>query len=108
MSPAQRRASDVMRSATTAARRDVLPADVTARPAAPDAKTRYTVDMPATEAAEFDALVARARQQLGRRVDKSAMVRALLALAGDDRALFAQVLAELPRYETPRGRRAAG
>lgn len=65
------------------------------------------MDLPLSEAAAFDELQARARQQLGRRVDKASLVRALLALAGDDRALFAQVLGELPRYETPRGPRSA-
>jgi hypothetical protein len=103
--PSRRRAGDVFRAAGGAARRDVRPAEseeqVDGAPHAgsvPSASTvrKYTLLVPAGEAVALDELMIRARRRTGQRVDKSEILRALLALAVDDAALFAQVVDTVP------------
>lgn len=70
-------------------------ADVTGeQPAVAPAEERlskFTVILSARDAADFDALVLTARRALGRRVDKSEVVRALIGLMSNDAALRAEV-----------------
>src|SRR5690349_3740909 len=52
----------------------------------------YTVRLNPETAASFDELALAARRKLGRRVDKSAIVRALVLLAADDASLRDQLI----------------
>jgi hypothetical protein len=69
------------------------PHDVTPQPAA----VAYTVRLSPEEAHDSDALLLDLRRAVGRRLDKSATVRALLRLARTDPAVRAALLAELRR-----------
>lgn len=53
--------------------------------------SKFTVNLDPRDAEDFDALVLTARRALGRRVDKSEIVRALIALMGRDAALRQEV-----------------
>jgi hypothetical protein len=64
-------------------------------PAASDRPSKFTVLLDANTAADFDALAVQLRRQLGRRIEKAAIIRALVALAGDDAALRGQLASEL-------------
>jgi hypothetical protein len=68
--------------------------------AAPEPKpvmSKYTALLDADTAAEFDGLALMARRKLGRRVDKSEIVRALIRLAADDASLRDQVISEVEK-----------
>jgi len=74
------------------------PADeVTAVPAGKDKPvlSKYTALLDVDTAAEFDALALAARRKLGRKVDKSTLMRALIRLAADDASLRDQVIDQL-------------
>lgn len=62
-------------------------------------RSKYTLLLDAEEAVSLDQLVLSARRQLGRRVDKSTLLRVLVTLAADDPALLAQVVGEIRRRE---------
>jgi hypothetical protein len=53
--------------------------------------SKFTLNLEPRDAEDFDALVLTARRALGRRVDKSEIVRALIALMGRDAALRQEV-----------------
>jgi hypothetical protein len=53
--------------------------------------SKFTVNLEPRDAEDFDALVLTARRALGHRVDKSEIVRALIALMGRDAALRQEV-----------------
>ena len=61
-----------------------------------DAVRKYTVLLTEPVAVDVDDDIARLRRQLGRRVDKSAVIRALLDLLHEDDELFACVVDGLP------------
>lgn len=54
-------------------------------------QSKFTVNLDARDAEDFDRLVLTARRALGRRVDKSEIVRALIAMMGRDAALRQEV-----------------
>jgi len=62
-------------------------------------RSKYTLLLDPEEAVSLDQLVLSARRQLGRKVDKSTLLRVLVALAADDPALLAQVVGEIRRRE---------
>lgn len=68
-------------------------------PAAPagERPSKFTVLFEQAEAADFDGLQLAVRRQLAQRVDKAAIVRALVALAADDLTLREQLVEELRR-----------
>lgn len=68
-------------------------------PAAPagERPSKFTVLLDQDQAADADSLQLTIRRQLARRVDKSEIVRALLALAADDLTLRQQLVDELRR-----------
>jgi hypothetical protein len=68
-----------------------------ARTAPPTSK--YTANLDADTAAEFDGLALTARRKLGRRVDKSDILKTLIHLAADDASLREQLIAELGAAE---------
>lgn len=80
---------DPMRLAVKTAGRQVKDDD--------EKRSKYTVLLPLDEAADFDALALKARREVGRVVDKSRIVRALLLLAADDPELLGRVLARVDR-----------
>ena len=53
--------------------------------------SKFTVLLGVDDALAFDEVALRVRRQLGRRADKSAIVRALIALAVEDDALTRQI-----------------
>jgi hypothetical protein len=53
--------------------------------------SKFTVNLDANDAEDFDAVVLAARRTLGRRVDKSEIVRAVIKLLGSDATLRQQV-----------------
>lgn len=59
--------------------------------------SKFTVLLDQDQAADADSLQLTIRRQLARRVDKSEIVRALLALAADDLTLRQQLVDELRR-----------
>lgn len=61
------------------------------------AKSKYTVLLSPDEALTLDRLALSVRASLGRRVEKSAVIRALIGITGDDPTLLAQVVAEIGR-----------
>lgn len=71
----------------------------TARPAAVEspvaAPRKYTVLLDAASADAFDQAVLALRRRTGRRIDKSQVVRELLALLAEDEALLEQVAEQL-------------
>jgi hypothetical protein len=74
----------------------------------PPAKTapptsKYTANLDADTATEFDGLALAARRKLGRRVDKSDILKTLIRLAADDASLRDQLIAELGAVEGRRG-----
>ncbi len=58
-------------------------------------KTKYSIQLDDADAVRFDELALVARRKLGRRVDKSELLRALLLLAADDASLRDQVIDQL-------------
>jgi hypothetical protein len=77
------------------------PAPSAERPAARTAPptSKYTANLDADTAAEFDGLALTARRKLGRRVDKSDILKTLIHLAADDASLREQLIAELGAAE---------
>ena len=67
------------------------------------ALSKYTALLDADTAAEFDALALTARRHLGRKVDKSEIVRSLIRLAADDASLRNQLIALLGAGEGQQG-----
>jgi hypothetical protein len=65
--------------------------------------SKYTANLDADTAAEFDGLALTARRKLGRRVDKSDILKTLIHLAADDASLRDQLIAELGAAEGKRG-----
>ncbi len=68
--------------------------------AAPAAKvkpvtTKFTANLDADTAAEFDGLALAARRKLGRRVDKLDLLKAFVRLAADDASLRDQIISEI-------------
>jgi len=63
----------------------------------PNNTTKYTANLDADTATEFDALALVARRKLGRRVDKSEIMKALIRLAADDASLRDQVISEVEK-----------
>jgi hypothetical protein len=85
-------------AARTAAR--IEPAPRTEAPAgdrSSTSKSKYTLRLDPGPAADFDALAVQLRRQLGRRVEKSHIVRALIAMAADDATLREQLAGEICR-----------
>ena len=78
---------------------DVAPAEKKSKPML----SKYTALLDADTAAEFDALALTARRQLGRKVDKSEIVRSLIRLAADDASLRNQLIAQLGAVEGQQG-----
>lgn len=68
----------------------------TPTPASADAVRKYTVLLTERVAVDFDDDIARLRRQLGRRVDKSAVIRTLLTLLHEDDELYGRVADGLP------------
>lgn len=60
---------------------------------------KYTVLLDDRTAVAFDELALVARRKLGRRVDKSALLRALILLAADDASLRDQVIDHVGKVE---------
>lgn len=61
--------------------------------------TKYTALLDDLTAVAFDELALIARRKLGRRVDKSQLMRALILLAADDASLRDQVIDQLGRND---------
>lgn len=59
--------------------------------------TKYTALLDDATGVAFDELALVARRKLGRRVDKSELVRALILLAADDASLRDQVIGEVQK-----------
>lgn len=57
--------------------------------------TKYTALLDDVTGVAFDELALVARRKLGRRVDKSELIRALILLAADDASLRDQVIGQL-------------
>src|SRR4051794_10054557 len=57
--------------------------------------TKYSIQLDDGDALRFDELALVARRKLGRRVDKSELLRALLLLAADDASLRDQLIDRL-------------
>jgi hypothetical protein len=57
----------------------------------------YTARFDADTAAAFDGLALAARRKLGRKVDKSELVRAFITMAADDGSLRDEVIEEVRR-----------
>lgn len=66
-------------------------------------RSKYTLLLSADEAVSLDQLALSARRQLGRRTDKSRLVRVLITLAADDPALLTQVVDEIRRQDAADG-----
>jgi len=65
--------------------------------------SKYTANLDADTAAEFDGLALTARRKLGRRVDKSDILKTLIHLAADDASLRDQMITQLGAAEGRRG-----
>jgi hypothetical protein len=63
--------------------------------------SKFTVLLDRRAAVEFDRLAMQMRNQLGRRIEKAAIVRALVALAADDATLRDQLARELQSTDRP-------
>jgi hypothetical protein len=104
---ARRRAGqvgDAMRRGMTVPTRSATHESVVAVGEVPELKnkpvtSKYTALLDAETAAVFDELALIARRKLGRKVDKSELVRALIMLAADDGSLREQVIGEIERRE---------
>lgn len=107
----QRRGGGLRAAATGTAARPAaqpaeMPAEVEPAPApkpqpAPAVRTttKYTALLDDPTAVAFDELALIARRKLGRRVDKSQLMRALILLAADDASLRDQVIDQIGRAE---------
>lgn len=95
MSP-RRTARDAAGAAARALQPDE-PAKTTGAPstATPENLTKYSVLLDPDSNAIYDQLAASARRELGRRVTKSELLRALLVLVDDDAALRGQVFEQV-------------
>lgn len=82
-----RQLADKFQRAAGAAGSSVSPVAIAENPR----RSKFTVILDARDAEDFDALVLTARRTLGRRVDKSELVRALIALLGRDVALREEI-----------------
>lgn len=78
---------------------DVAPAEKKSKPML----SKYTALLDADTAADFDALALTARRHLGRKVDKSEIVRSLIRLAADDASLRNQLIAQLGAVKGQQG-----
>lgn len=92
-------------AARVAPEETAAPAPSAERPATRTAPptSKYTANLDADTAAEFDGLALTARRKLGRRVDKSDILKTLIHLAADDASLRDQLIAELGTAENKRG-----
>lgn len=61
--------------------------------------TKYTALLDDATGVAFDELALMARRKLGRRIDKSQLMRALILLAADDASLRDQVIDQVGRTE---------
>lgn len=78
---------------TRATAEPATPAEAVAAPVAGGARmSKYTALLDDATAVAFDELALIARRKLGRRVDKSQLIRALILLAADDASLRDQVI----------------
>lgn len=77
-----------------------------AAPASPPRK--YTVILDGHAADTFDETVLRLRRQIGRRVDRSQVVRELLALLAEDPALADQIVDKLREGDGTTAKRGDG
>jgi hypothetical protein len=59
--------------------------------------SKFTANLDADTAAEFDGLALAARRKLGRRVDKLDILKALIRLAADDASLRDQIISEVEK-----------
>jgi hypothetical protein len=75
-----------------ASRRTDVPTSRTPAGAATPATVAYTLRLTAAESLAADELTLAARRTTGRRVDRSGLIRALLALATDDPTILARAL----------------
>jgi hypothetical protein len=88
----------VARPASVAAdEADSFTEPVQAAPTAKPATSKYTALLDVDTAAEFDGLALMARRKLGRKVDKSEIVRSLIRLAADDASLRDQMISEVEK-----------
>lgn len=96
--PSNRELADRFNRAAGAGAR--LPEPWTSSPAMDGPRrSKFTVILDARDAEEFDALVLTARRTLGRRVDKSELVRAVIALLGRDSALRQEIFEAIREQE---------
>ena len=72
------------------------PLSVPAAPPAGPRLSKFTVKLDPGHAEDFDVIVLGARRALGRRVDKSEIVRVVIELLSSDPALRRQVYDQLP------------
>ncbi len=61
------------------------------------ALSKFTANLDADTAAEFDGLALAGRRKLGRKVDKSDVLRAFIRLAADDASLRDQIISEIEK-----------
>jgi hypothetical protein len=73
----------------------IEPAPAVGRATAPNKGSKYTALLDGETAAAFDELALKARRVLGRRVEKSELIRVMIMLAADDASLRDQVIAEV-------------
>jgi hypothetical protein len=98
---ARPRASQALRASMVAPARPSTPAAADASAATPAGAadkvkmTKYSIQLVDADALRFDELALAARRKLGRRVDKSELLRALLLLAADDASLRGQLIDQL-------------
>jgi hypothetical protein len=77
-------------------------------PVASEVLSKYTVLLSDADAALFDDLALRGRRELGHRVSKSDLVRALLALTRDDATVFEDLLPTLRRLHADAAKKRNG
>lgn len=75
------------------------PTPSTARVTEKARTTKYTALLDDATGVAFDELALMARRKLGRRIDKSQLMRALILLAADDASLRDQVIDQVSRTE---------
>src|SRR3954451_11847970 len=98
---ARPRASQALRASMVPPVPPSIPAEPAALAAAPAGvgdkpkTTKYSIQLDDSDALRFDELALVARRRLGRRVDKSELLRALLLLAADDASLRDQLIDQL-------------
>ena len=97
VAPATDEITEEMEMATATGTGTATATEVAATRQRPPAGSKFTVILSPEDAATFDQLALDVRRRLGRRVVKGDLVRALVALAGDDATLRDQVVAELLR-----------